>query len=157
MSAGQRFKENWQTLLIRASFVPIQLVVGVQAMTFAGYEDDDLRELAQAFEAMSSELKVGHARDIYRGVGDRDKYLELRTKRMKYGADYLGDIVVIVMILSPSFSTNYAFEKESPGIWRMSYHSRLKYNTHIVLACGDVAKRHRTYEFYQLSFLTILT
>ena len=54
----------------------------------ACYDDEDLRGLAQAFEAMSSEWKVGHARDIYRRVGDRDKYLELRTRRMKYGADY---------------------------------------------------------------------
>ena len=54
----------------------------------ACYDDDDLRELAQAFEAMSSEWKVGRARDIYRRVGDRDKYLELRTMRMEYGADY---------------------------------------------------------------------
>ena len=54
----------------------------------ACYDNDDLRELAQAFEAMSSEWKVGHARDIYRRVGDRDKYLELRAERMEYGADY---------------------------------------------------------------------
>lgn len=54
----------------------------------ACYDDDDLRELAQAFEAMSSEWKVGRARDIYRRVGDRDKYLELRAMRMEYGADY---------------------------------------------------------------------
>jgi hypothetical protein len=50
--------------------------------------DDDLRGLAQAFETMPSEWKVGQARDIYRRVGDRYKYLELRTRRMKYGADY---------------------------------------------------------------------
>ena len=54
----------------------------------ACYDDDDLRELAQAFEAMTSEWKVGRARDIYRRVGDRDKYLELRAMRMEYGADY---------------------------------------------------------------------
>lgn len=54
----------------------------------ACYDDDDLRELAQAFERMPSEWKVGHARDIYRRVGDRDNYLELRAMRMEYGADY---------------------------------------------------------------------
>ena len=54
----------------------------------ACYDDDDLRGLAQAFEAMASEWKVGRAREIYRRVGDRDKYLELRTRCMKYGADY---------------------------------------------------------------------
>ncbi len=52
------------------------------------YDDDDLRELAQAFEMMPGEWKVGQARDIYRRIGDRDKYLELRAKRMEYGADY---------------------------------------------------------------------
>ena len=54
----------------------------------ACYDDDDLRVLAQAFETMPGEWKIGHARDIYRRLGDRDKYLELRAKRMEYGADY---------------------------------------------------------------------
>jgi hypothetical protein len=54
----------------------------------ACYDDDDLRGLAQAFEAMDNEWKVGRARDIYRRLGDRDKYLELRRRRMEYGADY---------------------------------------------------------------------
>lgn len=51
-------------------------------------DDDDLRRLAEAFEAMNNEWKVGHARDIYRRLGDRNKYLELRAGRMVYGADY---------------------------------------------------------------------
>ena len=54
----------------------------------ACYDDDDLRGLAKAFEAMPGEWEVGHARAIYRRLGDRDKYLELRTRRMEYGADY---------------------------------------------------------------------
>ena len=54
----------------------------------ACYDDDDLRVLAQAFETMPGEWKIGHARDIYRRLGDREKYLELRAKRMEYGADY---------------------------------------------------------------------
>jgi len=54
----------------------------------ACYGDDDLRVLAQAFETMPGEWKIGHARDIFRRLGDRDKYLELRAKRMEYGADY---------------------------------------------------------------------
>lgn len=54
----------------------------------ACYDDDDLRTLAQAFETMPSEWKIGHARDIYRRLVDREKYLELRAKRMEYGADY---------------------------------------------------------------------
>jgi len=54
----------------------------------ACYDDDDLRTLAQAFETMPGEWKIGQARDIYRRLGDREKYLELRAKRMEYGADY---------------------------------------------------------------------
>ncbi len=54
----------------------------------ACYDDDDLRVLAQAIEMMAGEWKIGHARDIYRRLGDRDRYLELRAKRMEYGADY---------------------------------------------------------------------
>ena len=54
----------------------------------ACYDDDDLRVLAQAFEVMPGEWEIGHARDIYRRLGDRDKYLELRAKRMEYGSDY---------------------------------------------------------------------
>ena len=52
------------------------------------YDDDDLRSLAQDFEAMNGEWKKAHARRIYRRLGDRDKYLELRAQRMEYGADY---------------------------------------------------------------------
>jgi hypothetical protein len=54
----------------------------------ACYDDSDLRRLAQAFEAMGNDWKIGHARRIYRRLGDRDKYLELRTGNMIYGADY---------------------------------------------------------------------
>ncbi len=54
----------------------------------ACYDDDDLRGLAQAFEAMGNEWQVKNARDIYCRLGDRDKYLELRLRYMKYGADY---------------------------------------------------------------------
>ena len=52
------------------------------------YDDDDLRFLAQAFEDMHKEWKTDHARRIYRRIGDRDKYLELRLGDMKYGLDY---------------------------------------------------------------------
>ncbi len=54
----------------------------------ACYDDGDLRRLAQAYVAMNNEWKTGLARAIYRRLGDRDKYLELRTVRMAYGADY---------------------------------------------------------------------
>lgn len=50
--------------------------------------DDDLRKLAGAFEAMQQEWPLDHARRIYRRIGDRKKYLELRAVKMKYGMDY---------------------------------------------------------------------
>jgi tetratricopeptide (TPR) repeat protein len=37
---------------------------------------------------MKGDWKTTHARRIYRRLGDRDKYLELRTDHMEYGADY---------------------------------------------------------------------
>jgi hypothetical protein len=52
------------------------------------YDDDDLRSLAQDFEAMNGEWKTAHARRIYRRLGDRDKYLQLRAQQMELGADY---------------------------------------------------------------------
>jgi hypothetical protein len=52
------------------------------------YDDNDLRLLAEAFEAMRGDWKIEHARRIYRKLGDRDKYLELRKQKMIYGADY---------------------------------------------------------------------
>ncbi len=52
------------------------------------YDDNDLRSLAVAFEAMAGDWRIEHARRIYRRLGDRDKYLDLRKRRMVYGADY---------------------------------------------------------------------
>lgn len=54
----------------------------------ACYDNADLRGLAKAFEAMKDEWKVGRARDIYRRIRDRDKYLTLRHHSMTYGGDY---------------------------------------------------------------------
>jgi hypothetical protein len=54
----------------------------------ACYDNHDLRLLAEAFEAMQGEWKIDHARRIYRKIGDRDKYLELRNRKMVYGEDY---------------------------------------------------------------------
>ncbi len=52
------------------------------------YNDDDWRSLAEALENMQDKWKVGCARSIYREIGDREKYLELRQMHMEYGADY---------------------------------------------------------------------
>jgi hypothetical protein len=54
----------------------------------ACYSDADLRGLAEAFEDMGGDWRVENARDIYRRLGDREKYLELRTTRMELGADF---------------------------------------------------------------------
>ncbi len=54
----------------------------------ACYTDDDWRTLAEAFEAMGGEWNIDHARRIYRRLGDREKYLELRQRKLATGADY---------------------------------------------------------------------
>ena len=51
------------------------------------HDNDDLHQLAKAFEAMSG-WPIDHARRIYRRIGDNGKYLELRAVKMEYGADY---------------------------------------------------------------------
>jgi len=52
------------------------------------YRDEDWRHLAQMLEAMNKEWPTDHARRIYRKLGDRAKYLELRHKKLVYGGDY---------------------------------------------------------------------
>lgn len=54
----------------------------------ACYDSEDLRDLAKRFEAMGRDWPIDHARRIYRKIGDHQKYLELRSHRMKYGSDY---------------------------------------------------------------------
>jgi hypothetical protein len=54
----------------------------------ACYTDENLHVLAQAFEAMNADWPRNHAMRIYRKLGDRDKYLELRHKKLIYGGDY---------------------------------------------------------------------
>ncbi len=52
------------------------------------YDDTEFRRLAETFEKMAGGWQQDYARDIYLQIGDRDKYLELRQRKMKYGADY---------------------------------------------------------------------
>ncbi|MES9829409.1 MAG: hypothetical protein ABW201_14175 [Candidatus Thiodiazotropha sp.] len=54
----------------------------------ACYTDDDWRVLAEAFETMGGDWKIDHARRIYRQLGDRGKYLELRQRKLATGTDY---------------------------------------------------------------------
>lgn len=54
----------------------------------ACYTDDDWWALAEAFESMGGDWKIDHARRIYRRLGNREKYLELRQRKLATGADY---------------------------------------------------------------------
>jgi hypothetical protein len=54
----------------------------------ACYDDDDLRDLAERFEAIGRDWPLDHARRIYREIGDHEKYLKLRSLKMEYGADF---------------------------------------------------------------------
>lgn len=54
----------------------------------ACYTDDDWRALAEAFETMGGDWRIDHARRIYRRLGDRDRYLELRLRQLVTGTDY---------------------------------------------------------------------
>lgn len=51
-------------------------------------DDEDRRHLAGRLEATGQEWPLDHARRIYRGLKDREKYLELRLRKMVYGGDY---------------------------------------------------------------------
>ena len=50
--------------------------------------DNNFRELARRFEDLKQDWPIDHARRIYRKIGDHKKYLELRSLKMYYGADY---------------------------------------------------------------------
>jgi tetratricopeptide (TPR) repeat protein len=52
------------------------------------YSDEDWRRMAVALEALKREWPTDRARHIYRKLGDREKYLELRCKKLVYGGDY---------------------------------------------------------------------
>ena len=52
------------------------------------YTDDDWQALAEAFETMGGDWKLDHARRIYRQLGNREKYLELRQRKLATGTDY---------------------------------------------------------------------
>lgn len=52
------------------------------------YSDDDWRALAEALEIMGGDWQLDHARRIYRRLGDQDRYLELRQRKLVTGSDY---------------------------------------------------------------------
>ncbi len=51
-------------------------------------DKEDWRYLAQRLEELGKDWPLDHARRIYRKIGDQDKFLALRSRRMEYGADY---------------------------------------------------------------------
>jgi hypothetical protein len=53
--------------------------------------DDEWRSLAQVLENINQDWSTSGAREIYRKLGDREKYLELRRQKMVYVGDY-GDL-----------------------------------------------------------------
>lgn len=58
-------------------------------IAYAACKDDtDLRGFAEDLEGIGGDWQTTHARRIYRRIGDREKYLELRMGHMVYGADY---------------------------------------------------------------------
>ena len=62
---------------------------GLDELAYAAcYSTSEFRYLAKNLEAMHDEWQTRHARNIYRQIGDHDKYLELRLKYMEFGADY---------------------------------------------------------------------
>lgn len=54
----------------------------------ACHDDEDLRDLAARLERLGQDWSLEHARRIYRSLGDREKYLALRARKMIYGLDY---------------------------------------------------------------------
>lgn len=52
-------------------------------------DDEDLRDLAERLERLEQDWPLDHARRIYRQIGDREKYLALRSRRMEYGLDII--------------------------------------------------------------------
>lgn len=58
-------------------------------VAYAACRDEaDWRDLAERLEALGQDWPCDHARRIYRRIGDRENFLELRQRRMEYGADY---------------------------------------------------------------------
>ena len=51
-------------------------------------DDADWRNLAERLETLDQDWPCRHAREIYRRIGDAEKYLALRQRRMECGADY---------------------------------------------------------------------
>lgn len=54
----------------------------------ACHDNDDLRYFAEKLEQFRQDWASRHAMQIYREIGDNEKYLSLRKKRLVYGGDY---------------------------------------------------------------------
>ena len=51
-------------------------------------DNEDWQKLAEAFEKIGTDWPLDHARRIYRKIGEDEKYLQLRARKMVYGPDY---------------------------------------------------------------------
>jgi len=60
----------------------------INMLNAATKNDDHLSELAKRFEDLKQDWPIEHARRIYKKIGNHEKYLELRSLKMHYGADY---------------------------------------------------------------------
>ena len=58
-------------------------------IAYAACKDrEDWLYLAESLEATGKDWPMDHARRIYRAIGEHEKYLQLRAKKMVYGSDY---------------------------------------------------------------------
>ncbi|MDB4897866.1 MAG: uncharacterized protein JWN15_4128 [Firmicutes bacterium] len=74
--------------------------------------DEDLRYLAERLEGLNRESPLEHARRIYRRLGDREKYLLLRTSNMVYGGDYYD----LAMFYAEAGETDHALVVAKEGL-----------------------------------------
>lgn len=78
----------------------------------ASPSDEELRYLAGRLEEPGLDWPLEQARHIYRLLGDREKYLELRARKMVYGTDYYD----LAMFYSEAGETDRALTVAKEGL-----------------------------------------
>ena len=112
------------------------------------YGDEDWGSLAAALEAMNKDWPTDHARRIYRKLGDREKYLELRRKKLVYGMDYYDLVTFYWDEGNREEALAVAEEGRKKGQGRMD--ELRKFLSERALEGGD-RKRYLTLQFEQTS------